>query len=64
MPGRMILFSSIVRFAGLVCTISYHSADSGHGGQTKDHDGDEADGNDEGKSSNLLLKTLNDMALV
>lgn len=54
----MTHFSSTVRFAESVCTVSHHSSDSGHGGQTKDHDGDEADGSDEGKSSIFFFARL------
>lgn len=44
-------FSIVCSFYKAVSSIPAHSSrsDSGHGGQTKDLDGDEADGYDEGQ---------------
>ena len=45
----MTLSSSIVRLhQSTQASASHKHIDSGHGGQTKDLDGDEADGYDEG----------------
>ena len=45
----MTLSFSIVRLQhSMQAFISHNDLDSGHGGQTKDLDGDEADGYDEG----------------
>lgn len=43
-------FTVSCRFFGDMFKPSQNIADSGHGGQTKDLDGDEADGYDEGVS--------------
>lgn len=53
MPSPTTLSSSIVRAPSALCDDFTHillRLDSGHGGQTKDHDGDEGDGYDEGTS--------------
>ena len=51
--SRMTRFSSIVRRHLAVAALGIDKlncgTDSGHGGQTKDQDGDEADGYDEGR---------------
>lgn len=57
-PNRTTLFSSIVSDPSNLharALLTDLSLDSGHGGQTKDLDGDEADGYDEGLSSKILV---------
>jgi hypothetical protein len=62
MHGPMTHCSSIVRghFHGhLPVFVTYTIIDSGHGGQTKDLDGDEEDGYDEGDDHTLLILQKN-----
>ena len=49
-PNDSLFFHCTLSFFSIVCSLVTKRADSdsGHGGQTKDLDGDEADGYDEG----------------
>lgn len=55
--------SSIVRDQLLfLIFFTHHQVDSGHGGQTKDTDGDEGDGYDEGTSHTVFPRLISQLA--
>lgn len=47
-PNDSLFFHCTLIFVISVDHVTHLYSVSGHGGQTKDHDGDEADGHDEG----------------
>lgn len=65
-PSQMIPFSSTVCLFEAFTRVSLISSliDSGHGGQTKDLDGDEADGHDEGECFKSYDEDINLISLL